>query len=224
MNNLLKISKERFKKKRKEGVLFLLLSFGVFVACQGALEEGNPFAPSTTTLRIVPSTATVTTGADLTFTPLGGTTPFSWTSSNTSVGTIIVNTGVFTGGATIGTTTVTAIDAVGNTATATITVPGAGLALTFDVAGATQPAVGADDTITVATNGSGVGFNTTIANNNTGSTYALSPTTVTTGTTIVITSPATLPSAIEGDQTFTITVTDVGNGNTGTLSYVLLSA
>lgn len=185
------------------------------------MEDETPFGPSTTTLRIVPSTVNVTTGTDLTFTTLGGSAPFSWTSSNQNVGTIIVNTGVFTGGATPGTTTITVVDAVGNTATATVTVPGA--ALTFDVAGATQPLASTDDVITVTANGSGAGFTTSIANNNTGSTFILSPTIVATGTTLTITSPATLPTAAQGDQTFTITVTDISNSNTGTLTYLLVN-
>lgn len=222
MSNFFKIFRERIINKGKEGIFLLLLSFGVFVACQGVLEEGNPFGPSTSTLRIIPSTAVVTTGANLTFNPLGGTTPFSWTSSNLNVGTIIVDTGIFTAGATPGSITITVLDAVGNTATASVTVPG--LPLTFDIAGATQPLASTDDVITVTANGSGVGFTTVTANNNTGSSFTLLPTIVTTGTTITITSPATLPTAIQGDQTYTITVTDASNTNTGTLTYVFQSA
>lgn len=224
MSSFIKNYIEKYKNKRKEGVFFLLLTFGVFVACQGALEDGNPFGPSTSSLRLIPNIVNVTTGTDLTFTPLGGTAPFSWVSSNLGVGTIIVNTGVFTGGATPGTATVTATDAVGNTATATVTNPGPGLALTFDVPGAIQTVVSTDDLINVTANSSGVGFTATIANNNSGSTFASSPTFAsTTGTSVTITSPATLPTAAQGDQTFTITVTDAGNANTGILAYVLIN-
>jgi len=192
------------------------------VACQGVLEEGNPFGPSTSSLRIVPSVATVTIGAELTLNTLGGTSPFSWTSSNLNIGTIVVNTGVFTAGALAGSVTITAIDAIGNTATAAITVPG--LALTFDVAGVTQAAAGGASLITVTANGSGVGFTSAIANNNAVSGYTDLPTIIATGTTLTITSPATLPTAAQGDQTFTITVTDASNTNTGTLTYLLLKA
>ena len=222
MFNFLKQIRERVKKRGKEGILLLILCFGVFVACQGVLEEGNPFGPSATTLSVTPSTATVTMGGTLTFKTLGGTSPFSWTSSNLNVGTIVVNTGVFTAGALAGSVTVTAIDAVGNTATAAIPVPG--LALTFDVAGVTQAAAGGASVITVTANGSGVGFTSTIANNNTVSGYTDLPTIVATGTQLTITSPATLPTAAQGDQTFTITVTDASNTNTGTLTYVLQKA
>jgi hypothetical protein len=222
MFNFLKNSRERIKKRGKEGILLLILCFGIFVACQGVLEEGNPFGPSTSSLRIVPSVATVTIGAELTLNTLGGTSPFSWTSSNLNIGTIVVNTGVFTAGALAGSVTITAIDAIGNTATAAITVPG--LALTFDVAGVTQAAAGGASVITVTANGSGVGFTSTIANNNAVSGYTDLPTIVATGTDLTITSPATLPTAAQGDQTFTITVTDASNTNTGTLTYLLLKA
>ena len=222
MFNYLKNSRERIKNRGKEGILLLILCFGVFVACQGVLEEGNPFGPSTSSLRIVPSIATVTIGAELTLNTLGGTSPFSWTSSNLNIGTIVVNTGVFTAGALAGSVTITAIDAIGNTATAAITVPG--LALTFDVAGVTQAAAGGASLITVTANGSGVGFTSAIANNNAVSGYTDLPTIIATGTTLTITSPATLPTAAQGDQTFTITVTDASNTNTGTLTYVLLKA
>ena len=222
MFNYLKNSRERIKKRGKEGILLLILCFGVFVACQGVLEEGNPFGPSTSSLRIVPSVATVTIGAELTLSTLGGTSPFSWTSSNLNIGTIVVNTGVFTAGALAGSVTITAIDAIGNTATAAITVPG--LALTFDVAGVTQAAAGGASLITVTANGSGVGFTSAIANNNAVSGYTDLPTIVATGTDLTITSPATLPTAAQGDQTFTITVTDASNTNTGTLTYLLLKA
>jgi len=219
MSDFIKNSIERFKSKGKEGVLFLLLSIGVFVACQGALEDGTPFGPSTSVFKILPTTSVVTTGDTLTFVPFGATAPFSWTSSNTSIGTIVVNTGVFTAGTTQGTTTVTAVDAVGNVATASVTIPG--LALTFDPTGVTQVAVNTDDVITVTANGSGAGFTATVVNNDTGSTFILKPTfSATTGTTFTLTSPATLPTLAQGNQTFTITVTDTGNSNKGTLTYV----
>ncbi len=214
---------KQFKNKGKEGILFLLLSVGVFVACQGALEDGTPFGPATSVFKILPSSSIVTSGTDLTFTPYGGTAPYSWASSNTAIGTIIVNTGVFTAGTTQGTTTVTSVDAVGNTATASVTIPG--LSLIFDVTGATQIAAGGLDVITVLTNGSGAGFTATIANNNTGSTFLLSPTfSSTTGTTFTITAPTPLPTLAQGNQTFTVTVTDTGNTNTGTLTYVFQAA
>ena len=216
--SLLKCIK-RYKNKGKNGIFFLLLSIGFFVACQGALEDGTPFGPSTSIFKILPTTSIVSTGEVLTLTPFGGTPPISWTSADTTIGTIVVNTGVFTAGTTQGTTTVNALDAVGNLATASITIPG--LALTFAPNGTTQIAAAAEDIITVTANGSGAGFTATVTNDNAGSAYLLVPTfSATTGETFTITAPETLPTLAEGNQTFTITVTDTGNTNTGTLTYV----
>jgi hypothetical protein len=221
MANSIKKLIKQYNYKRKEGFIFLLLFVGVFVACQGALEDGTPFGPSTSIFKILPSTANVTTGADLTYTPFGGTTPYSWTSSNTAIGNIIVNTGVFTAGTTQGTATITAVDAVGNTATASVTIPG--LSLEFDVTGATQVVAAAEDIITVLANGSGAGFTATFVNDNAGSTFLLFPTVEPAAPILTFTSPATLPTLAEGNQTFTVTVTDTGNTNTGTLTYVFVA-
>jgi hypothetical protein len=221
MANSIKKLIKQYNYKRKEGFIFLLLFVGVFVACQGALEDGTPFGPSTSIFKILPSTANVTTGAELTYTPFGGTTPYSWTSSNTAIGNIIVNTGVFTAGTTQGTATITAVDAVGNTATASVTIPG--LSLDFDVTGATQAVAGAEDIITILANGSGAGFTVTFANDNAGSAFLLFPTVESAAPILTFTSPATLPTLAEGNQTFTVTVTDTGNTNTGTLTYVFVA-
>ena len=128
MLNFFKSSKERFKNKGKEGILILLVIVGVFVACQGAQEDGNnPFGPSTSNIRIIPVGTTtnpfqIGKAGGLTFTTLGGTAPVSWSISNTTVGFVVTDTGVFTATAFAGTATITVVDAVGDTATAAIEV------------------------------------------------------------------------------------------------------
>ena len=222
MLNFIKSSKERFKNKGKEGFLFLLLIVRAFVACEGALEDKNPFGPSSVvfTLRIIPNATTVLQGANFTFTTFVGTAPFSWTSSNIVVGTIVADTGVFTAGAIAGTITITVVDALGNTDTATVTVPA--LTLGFDIVGVVQVAAATVDTVTANVNQSGGGLAATVANNNTSSTFTDVPTLVTTADTVVLTSPILLlPTAAQGDQVYTVTVTDSVNGNTGTFSYTL---
>ncbi|MBT5028092.1 MAG: hypothetical protein HOL15_09450 [Nitrospinaceae bacterium] len=216
---LFKNSATKLKNKGREGFFILLATLGVFVACQGAQEDGNPFGPSTSTVRIIPSTVNVAQAANVTFTTLGGTTPFSWTSANLTTGTIIADTGVFTAGAIAGSVTITVTDAVGDTATATaVVLP---LALGFDVIAVTQAVAAAIDTVTTNASGSTTGQTATIANNNTGTTFTTPPTFTTTATTIVITAPATLPNGTQGDQVYTVSVTDNGNNNTGTFSYTL---
>ena len=220
MFNLFKSSKERFKNKGREGFLILLLIVGAFVACQGAQEDGNtPFGPSNSNVKIIPSAVNVVQAGNVTFTTLAGTTPFTWSSANLAIGTIVVDTGVFTAGAIAGTVTITVVDAVGDTATATATV--LPLALGFDVIAVTQDAAATADTVTINANGSVTGLTATIANDNTGTTFTTLPTLVTTTVTVVITAPAALPNGTQGDQAYTVTVTDNGNNNTATFSYTL---
>ena len=222
MLNFIKSSKERFKNKGKEGFLFLLLIVGGFVACEGAQEDRNPFGPSSIvfTLRIIPNATTVLQTANFTFTTFVGTAPFTWTSSNILVGTIVPATGVFTAGAIGGTITITVVDALGNTDTASVTVPI--LTLGFDVAGVVQAAAAGADTVTANANQSGGGLAATIANKNTTSAFTAVPTLVTTVNTVVLTAPALpLPTAAQGDQVYTVSVTDSVNGNTGTFIYTL---
>ena len=220
MLNFIKSSKERFKNKGKEGFLFLLLIVGGFVACEGAQEDRNPFGPTTSTLRIIPNATTVLQTATFTFTTFVGTAPFTWTSSNILVGTIVPATGVFTAGAIGGTITITVVDALGNTDTASVTVPT--LTLGFDIVGVVQVAAAAVDTVTANANQSGGGLAATIANKNTTSTFTAVPTLVTTVNTVVLTAPILpLPTAAQGDQVYTVSVTDSVNGNTGTFIYTL---
>ena len=220
MLKFIKSSKERFKNKGKEGFLFFLLIVGAFVACEGAQEDRNPFGPTTSTLRIIPNDTTVLQGANFTFTTFVGTAPFTWTSSNILVGTIVADTGVFTAGAIGGTITITAVDALGFADTASVTVPT--LTLGFDVVGVVQVAAAAVDTVTVNVNQSEGGLAATVANNNTTSTFTAVPTLVTTVNTVVLTSPILpLPTAAQGDQVYTVSVTDSVNGNTGTFIYTL---
>ena len=222
MLNFIKSSKERFKNKGKEGFLFLLLIVGGFVACEGAQEDRNPFGPSSIvfTLRIIPNATTVLQGANFTFTTFVGTAPFTWTSSNILAGTIVADTGVFTAGAIAGTITITVTDAVGDTATASVTV--SPLTLGFDVVGVVQVAAATVDTVTVNVNQSEGGLAATIANNNTTSTFTAVPTLVTTVNQVVLTAPILpLPTAAQGDQVYTVSVTDSVNGNTGTFIYTL---
>jgi len=101
-----------------------------------------------------------------------------------------------------------------------VTVPA--LTLGFDVVGVVQVAAAAVDTVTANVNQSGGGLAATIANKNTTSTFTAVPTLVTTVNTVVLTAPILpLPTAAQGDQVYTVSVTDSVNGNTGTFIYTL---
>ena len=94
----------------------------MFAACTNDNQDGSPVGPSRTVVQIIPSNVNVNQGDTLTFSAVGGSIPYSWTISTTSIGSIIASTGVFTATNTTGTATITAQDAVGDTGTATVNV------------------------------------------------------------------------------------------------------
>ena len=243
------------QKIKKEWVLCFLLAVGFIVACQGALEEGNPFGPSNSKIVIVQSSPQVNKGGTQNFTAIGGTLPLSWSLSATQIGAIAAATGVFTSNQAApqvaGTATVTVVDAVGDTDTATITVlpnllvitPGSStqlgtaLAEEFTVAdtdtatitvlpnalaiapgSSTQFAAGNEE-FTV-TGGSGAVV-ATIVNNDSVSTFNL-PTLLFPAN--VVTVAFTQPTKAQGNQTFTISITDAENGDTGSVVLTLVAA
>jgi hypothetical protein len=85
------------------------------------LTGGGQFELNTEVLSVIPPIANVAVGATRTFTASGGTAPYAWTSSDTTVGTIDSGSGLFTGIA-AGATTITATDSEGFTGTATVNV------------------------------------------------------------------------------------------------------
>ena len=71
MINLLNKLLIKRKKIKKEWVLCFLIAIGFIVACEGALEEGNPFGPSNSKIVISPSSPQINKGGNLTFTAFG---------------------------------------------------------------------------------------------------------------------------------------------------------
>ena len=208
------------QKIRKEWFLCFLLGIGLIVACQGALEEGNPFGPSNSKIIINPSSPQINKGGTLNFTAFGGTLPLSWSLSANQIGAIDAGTGVFTSNQAdpqvAGIATVTVVDAVGDTDTATIQV----LPNPLDIApGSSTQGIAGNEVFTV-TGGSGE-FTATIANNNSTSTFAL-PTLAIAGA--AITATFAQPTNAEGNQTLTITITDVENGDVGSVILTLIAA
>lgn len=208
------------KSYKKEGFLFVLLAIGFIVACQGAIEEGNPFGPSNSNIVINPSSPKINKGGTLTFAAFGGTLPLSWSISNTAIGAIDAGTGVFTSNQAApqvaGTSTITVVDAVGDTDTATIQVLPNFLTVT---PGSSTQSVAGTEVFTVA-GSSGNGLVATIANNSTTSTFTL-PTLTITATTVTV--AYTKPSVAEGNQTFTISITDTENGDIASVILTLIA-
>jgi hypothetical protein len=207
-------------KIRKDWVLCFLVAIGFIVACEGALEEGNPFGPSNSSIIINPSTPQVNKGGTLNFVAFGGTLPLSWSLSNTQIGAIDAGTGVFTSNQAApqvaGTSTVTVVDAVGDSDTATIQVlPNL---LTINPGSATHNIAGTQAFNAAAATGATV--SASIANNNTSSTFTL-PTLVVAAK--VVTANFTIPTTAEGNQTLTISILDTENGDVGSVVLTLIA-
>ena len=214
INKFLKAS----EKIRKEWVLCFLFGIGFVVACQGALEEGNPFGPSNSNIVIAQSSPQINKGGTQNFTAIGGTLPISWSLSaatagqSTQIGAIDAGTGVFTAAAAdpgpqvAGTATITVVDAVGDTDTATITVLPNILAIV--PGSSTQQGPGADE-FTAA--GAANGVTATITNNNASSVYTL-PTLAIANNVVTVNylDPATT-------ETLTITISNRENGDVGSV-------
>ena len=224
MLNFFKSSKERFKNKGKEGILILLVIVGVFVACQGAQEDGNnPFGPSTSNIRIIPVGTTtnpfqIAKAAELTFTTLGGTAPVSWSISNTTIGAIVTNTGVFTATAFAGTATITVVDAVGDTATAAIEV----LPALLVIAGANIIDTQAAFTYTATLTSGSALVTASVASSVT--TYIEDTDfTVAVAANVVTLTIADLPELLQGDVTLTLTISDTVGGDVGAVVISVLN-
>ena len=224
MLNFFKSSKERFKNKGKEGILILLVIVGVFVACQGAQEDGNnPFGPSTSNIRIIPVGTTtnpvqIAKAAALTFTTLGGTAPVSWSISNTTIGVIVTDTGVFTATAFAGTATITVVDAVGDTATAAIEV----LPAILVIAGSNIINTEAAFTYTATLTSGSALVTASVASSVT--TYIEDTDfTVAVAANVVTLTITDLPELLEGDVTLTLTITDTVGGDVGAVVISVLN-
>jgi hypothetical protein len=219
MYNLFKNHKNRFMNKGKEGLLFLILIVGIFVACQGALEEGNPFGPSTSNVRIIPvGTSTnpvqIAKAANLTFTTLGGTIPVSWSISNTTIGNIIADTGVLTATAIAGTATITVVDAVGDTATAFIQVLPAQLVVAGPNIINAEAAFAYTATLT---SGSGLVTASVASSVSSYTEGAAADFTIAVAAAVATITIVDLPTAAQGDVTLTLTILDTVGGDVGTV-------
>jgi hypothetical protein len=137
----------------KAEFLIAALLITAILACSNELEDGTPLGPSASSILVLPSSGQVQKLGTLTFTTQGGVSPFYFTISSTSIGTVDASTGVFSAANTAGTATITGRDALGTTGTATVTVlatgtigvsPDAGIVaigttLTFTAVGGTAP-------------------------------------------------------------------------------------
>ena len=209
--------------------LFCLLSATLILACTGDLDNaGAPLVGPSFGITIIPQNPQIIKLGNQTFTATGGVTPYTYSLSDTSVGTIVPVTGVFTAGAGVGsaaagTATVTAVDSTGVVGTTTVTVlptilvvaPGSGI-ITAD----------AGTMAYTATILSGSGLITcTISRDNASGTMTM-PTVAANAAVCTATAGADVAAAVTAgtSETFTITITDTKNGDYATVQLKLGNA
>jgi len=224
-----KIKQKFLSINQSKAWLFCLLSATLILACTGDLDNaGAPLVGPSFGLTIIPQNPQIIKLGNQTFTATGGVTPYTYSLSGTSVGTIVPATGVFTAGAAFanaaaGTVTLIAVDKTGVMGTTTITVlpeilivaPGAGI-ITAD----------AGTMVYTATLLTGSGLATcTISRDNSSGTMTL-PAVVAAGAACTATAGADIAAAVAAgtSETFTITITDTKNGDYGTVQLKLGNA
>ena len=201
--------------------LFCLLSATLILACTGDLDNaGAPLVGPSFGITIIPQNPQIIKLGTQTFTATGGVTPYTYSLSDTSVGTIVPVTGVFTAGAGVanaaaGTATVIAVDSTGVSGTTTVTVlptilivaPGSGIITT---AGATM--------VYTATLLTGSALVTCSVTRDDSTTTTAIPTAVVAENVCTVTASA-VPAS--GTETYTITITDSKMGDYANVQLIL---
>ena len=223
-----KIKQKFLSINQSKAWLFCLLSATLILACTGDLDNaGAPLVGPSFGITIIPQNPQIIKLGTQTFTATGGVTPYTYSLSDTSVGTITA-AGAFTAGAAFanaaaGTVTLIAVDRTGVMGTTTITVlpeilivaPGAGI-ITAD----------AGTEVYTATLLTGSGLATcTISRDNSSGTMTM-PTVAINGAACTATAGADVAAAVAAgtSETFTITITDTQNGDYGTVQLKLGNA
>ena len=201
--------------------LFCLLSATLILACTGDLEnDGAPLLGPSFGITIIPQNPQVIKLGTQTFTATGGVTPYTYSLSDTSVGTIVPVTGVFTAGAGVanaaaGTATVIAVDKTGVVGRTTVTV----LPTIFIVAPGSGIITAANGTMAyTATLLTGSALVTcSISRDDSSGTTTLP--TVAVADNVCTATASAVPAS--GTETFTITITDSKNGDQAKVQLIL---
>ena len=200
--------------------LFSLLSATLILACTGDLEnDGYALVSPSFGITIIPQNTQVAKGTAnaLTYAATGGVTPYTYSLDATDIGTITA-AGVFTSLAIAGTATVRAVDSTGVSGTTTVTVLPTLLVVAPGTAVLTAPAAQA---FTAALNSGSGAIACSISDSNLGSlTTIAKPSVAAAGAVCTVTSTA-VPAAGAANETFTITIVDIWDGDNATATLTL---
>ena len=218
---LLNNKKFRQKLLTNQRKVWSLVAFvlTIIMACTSDLDNaGAPLLGPNFGLNIVPQSAQVAKAGTHTFAAIGGLTPYTYSMSDSDIGTITSPDGVFTALLIAGTATITAVDTVGVRGIATVTV----LPTQLVVAPGSAIITAAGDqlfTATLISGGAGPAVGV-VTRDDSSSTTTLP--------TVVCAAPAACTVTVvagsiptSGSETYTVTITDQINGDVGAAKLTL---
>ena len=207
--------KTKFKEKLSgnwlKAWLFFTLVAITIVACTSDLDNaGAPLLGPSFGLNIVPQSAQVAKAGTHTFAAIGGLTPYTYSMSDSDIGTITSPDGVFTALLIAGTATITAVDTVGVRGIATVTV----LPTQLVVAPGSAIITAAGEqlfTATLIAGGAGPAVASVTRDDSSSTTTLPTVACVAPAACTVTVVTASIPSS--GSETYTVTITDQINGD-----------
>ena len=211
--------KKKFQNNQcKSWLILALLVIGILACSQDLDNAGAPLIGPDFGLNIVPQSAQVAKAGTHTFVAIGGLTPYTYSVSDSDIGSITSPAGLFTALAIAGTATITAIDTAGVTGTATVTV----LPTQLVVAPGSAILTAAGDqlfTATLISGGAGPAIGVVTRDDSLSATTLPTVACVAPAACTVTVLAAEIPTS--GSRTYTITITDQINGDVGAAKLTL---
>jgi len=215
-----KIKQKYLPISRWQAWLFCLLSATLILACTGDLDnDGYALVSPSFGITVKPQNAQVAkaTADAVTYAATGGVTPYTYSLGATDIGNITA-AGVFTSLAIAGTATVTAVDSTGVSGTTTVTVLPKNLVVVPGTAVNTE--AGAQIFTATLNSASGI-IACSISDSNLGSATTIAKPSVAAAGAICTATSTAVPASGAANETFTITIVDIHNGDHATATLTL---